>query len=214
MGTSGRWLRSLLTMQGAVAVAAFSLAALAGAGYVPPKAAEASVLGFEPKLESTEADHLDAESALSEKSEVLSKSSLGRVDTRPAFRSPAPLPARPRKVVKRVLRMRTTMRPAPRPVAPQPPAAGWRTAVASWYGPGFYGRRMAGGGTLTVSSMIVAHRTLPFGTRIQFEYVGRTCTAVVMDRGPFIGGRSFDLGPGVARALGFGGVHAVRYRIL
>ena len=73
---------------------------------------------------------------------------------------------------------------------------------------------MAGGGKLTTTSMVVAHRSLPFGTRIQFEYKGRTCTAVVMDRGPFVGGRTFDLGPGTAQALGFGGVGTVRYRIL
>ena len=92
--------------------------------------------------------------------------------------------------------------------------SGWQTARVSWYGPGFYGNTMAGGGTLTPDSMVVAHRSLAFGTRIQFEYNGRTCTAVVQDRGPYVGGRTFDLGPGTARALGFGGVGTVRYRIL
>jgi rare lipoprotein A (peptidoglycan hydrolase) len=90
----------------------------------------------------------------------------------------------------------------------------WKTARVSWYGPGFYGNTMAGGGTLTLTSMVVAHRSLPFGTRIEFEYGGRACVAVVQDRGPFIAGRTFDLGPGTAQALGFGGVGTVRYRIL
>ena len=67
---------------------------------------------------------------------------------------------------------------------------------------------------LTEGMMNVAHRSMAFGTRIQFEYNGRTCVAVVNDRGPFVAGRTFDLGPGTAAALGFSGVGTVRYRIL
>ncbi len=92
--------------------------------------------------------------------------------------------------------------------------SGWKTAKVSWYGPGFYGNRTASGHILTESSMIVAHRTLPFGTKVQFEYNGRTCTATVQDRGPHVSGREFDLGPGVARTLGFSGVGTVKYRII
>lgn len=93
-------------------------------------------------------------------------------------------------------------------------AGGWKSARVSWYGPGFYGRKTASGAVLTEGMMNVAHRSLPFGTRIQFEYKGRTCIAVVNDRGPFVGGRAFDLGPGTATTLGFGGVGTVKYRIL
>ncbi|MDP2181046.1 MAG: septal ring lytic transglycosylase RlpA family protein [Actinomycetota bacterium] len=93
-------------------------------------------------------------------------------------------------------------------------SSGWNSARVSWYGPGFYGNTMAGGGALRRDSMVVAHRSMAFGTRIQFEYNGRSCTAVVMDRGPYVGGRTFDLGPGTARALGFSGVGTVRYRVL
>lgn len=92
--------------------------------------------------------------------------------------------------------------------------SGLRTTRASWYGPGFYGNTMAGGGRLTRSSMVVAHRSLPFGTRVQVTYRGRSVTAVVRDRGPFVGGRAFDLGPGTAKALGFSGVQTIGYRIL
>lgn len=91
---------------------------------------------------------------------------------------------------------------------------GWRKAKVSWYGPGFYGNCMAGGGKLTKDSMIVAHRSLPFGTRIEFSYKGKSCIAVVKDRGPYVAGRVFDLGPGTKRVLGFGGVGIVNYRIL
>lgn len=91
---------------------------------------------------------------------------------------------------------------------------GWLRARVSWYGPGFYGHGMAGGGILQPDSMVVAHRSLPFGTRVEFAYKGNTCVAVVMDRGPYAGGRIFDLGPGTAAALGFSGVGTVEYRIL
>jgi rare lipoprotein A (peptidoglycan hydrolase) len=93
-------------------------------------------------------------------------------------------------------------------------SSGWNTAKVSWYGPGFYGNTMAGGGTLQPTSMVVAHRTLPFGTQIQFQYNGKSCTATVRDRGPHVAGREFDLGPGTAKALGFGGVGTVKYRIV
>jgi rare lipoprotein A (peptidoglycan hydrolase) len=97
---------------------------------------------------------------------------------------------------------------------PGPKGRGWHSARVSWYGPGFYGNTMAGGGKLRRDSMVVAHRSLPFGTRIEFSYKGRTAIAVVRDRGPFIHGRVFDLGPGVAKTLGFGGVGVVKYRFL
>jgi len=91
---------------------------------------------------------------------------------------------------------------------------GWNSARVSWYGPGFYGNTMAGGGTLTTTSMVVAHRTMRFGTKIEFSYKGRTCVAVVRDRGPYVSGRTFDLGPGTAKALGFSGVGTVKWRIV
>jgi rare lipoprotein A len=90
----------------------------------------------------------------------------------------------------------------------------WKSAKVSWYGPGFYGNTMAGGGTLQPTSMVVAHRSLPFGTKIQFTYNGKTCVAVVRDRGPYVGDRVFDLGPGTAKALGFSGVGTVQYRFV
>lgn len=93
-------------------------------------------------------------------------------------------------------------------------SSGWSSARVSWYGPGFYGRSTASGATLTQGMMNVAHRSLAFGTRIQFEYNGKTCVAVVNDRGPYVGNRTFDLGPGTAGALGFSGVGTVKYRIL
>lgn len=105
---------------------------------------------------------------------------------------------------------------APAQGAPDQQLAGtgeWGTAVASHYGRNFTGRG-ASGEQIGPYSMIVAHRTLPFGTLIEFEYKGKRCVARVADRGPHIEGREFDLGPGVARVLDFNGVHEVRYRII
>ena len=132
------------------------------------------------------------------------------VTSGPAQRANAPLP-KPKPKPKPA--------PAPRAETPTPSRAaadttGWQSAVASWYGPGFYGRKTASGAVLTENMMNVAHKTLPFGTQVQFEYGGRTVTAVVNDRGPHIAGRVWDLGPGTAKALGFSGVGSVRYRIL
>lgn len=90
----------------------------------------------------------------------------------------------------------------------------WRTAVASWYGPGFIGRHMANGEVLKADSMVVAHKTLKLGTKVEIRYNNRTTIAIVKDRGPFIPGRDFDLGPGVRSVLGFDGVHPIQYRIV
>jgi rare lipoprotein A len=91
---------------------------------------------------------------------------------------------------------------------------GWRTARASWYGPGFYGHGMAGGGTLQQDSMVIAHKSLPFGTLVEVSINGTSVVAPIRDRGPYVRGREFDLGPGVRRALGVWGVFTIRYRIV
>lgn len=79
----------------------------------------------------------------------------------------------------------------------------WRSdPEISWYGPGFIGNRTACGLTLTRSLIGVAHRTLPCGTRITFKSGGRTLTVPVVDRGPYVPGRIFDLTYGACKALG------------
>ena len=76
-------------------------------------------------------------------------------------------------------------------------------ADVSWYGPGFYGRRTACGHALTRSLRGVAHRTLPCGTQVTFRNPanGRTITAPVVDRGPYVAGRQWDLTGGLCVAL-------------
>lgn len=96
---------------------------------------------------------------------------------------------------------------APKPVATQPAVLGIAlgpagTVIASWYGPGFYGNRTACGQIYTPEIQGVAHRTLPCGTMLQLEFGGRTVTVPVIDRGPFIAGRTLDLSNATRAALG------------
>ena len=90
-----------------------------------------------------------------------------------------------------------TSEATPAPAAPMPaplldpPTAG--IVVASWYGPGFYGNRTACGQTLTTALQGVAHRTLPCGTLVHLRYGANEVTVPVVDRGPAILSRDFDL---------------------
>ena len=81
----------------------------------------------------------------------------------------------------------------------------YRVAVASWYGPGLYGNRTGCGGTLTTASVGVAHKSLPCGTRVTLRHRGRRMRVPVIDRGPYVGGREYDLTSAVAQRLGFRG---------
>lgn len=88
----------------------------------------------------------------------------------------------------------------------------------SWYGPGFYGNNGACGlvpGGIQKDTVGVAHRTLPCGTRVAFRYNGRTVIARVIDRGPYVSGRTWDMTHGLCVLLDHcftgGGVY---YRIL
>ena len=81
----------------------------------------------------------------------------------------------------------------------------YRHALASWYGPGFYGRRTGCGGTLGYSQLGVAHKTLPCGTKVTLRHNGRRVRVPVIDRGPYAGAREYDLTAATARKLGFRG---------
>jgi rare lipoprotein A (peptidoglycan hydrolase) len=73
--------------------------------------------------------------------------------------------------------------------------------VATWFGPGFYGKQTACGQTLTPAVVGVANRTLPCGTLVQVTYEGHRLTVPVIDRGPYGTGASWDLTAGAAQAL-------------
>jgi rare lipoprotein A (peptidoglycan hydrolase) len=89
----------------------------------------------------------------------------------------------------------------------------FRYAGASWYGPGLWGNKTACGSTLRPSTLGVAHKTLPCGTTVKFVYHGRALVTQVIDRGPYIHGRAWDLTKAASDALGFEGVGRVRYAI-
>lgn len=77
------------------------------------------------------------------------------------------------------------------------------SGIATWFGPGFYGKETACGQTLTPEVIGVANRTLPCGTLVKVAYKGHTLTLPVLDRGPYSHiGASWDLTAGAAEALG------------
>jgi rare lipoprotein A (peptidoglycan hydrolase) len=88
-----------------------------------------------------------------------------------------------------------------------------RSAGASWYGPGLYGRRTACGETLRPGTIGVAHRSLPCGTTVKFIYHGHALVTQVIDRGPYVKGRSWDLTNGAREALEFEGVDTLQYAV-
>jgi hypothetical protein len=77
----------------------------------------------------------------------------------------------------------------------------YRPVQASWYGGG---GSLACGGSLTSSTMGVASRTLPCGTLVRLRLGWRTVSVPVVDRGPYVEGREFDLTQATKQALGFG----------
>jgi rare lipoprotein A len=75
------------------------------------------------------------------------------------------------------------------------------SGVATWFGPGFYGKQTACGQTLTPAVVGVANRTLPCGTLVSVTYEGHNLTVPVLDRGPYSHGANWDLTAGAAEAL-------------
>ncbi len=90
--------------------------------------------------------------------------------------------------------------------------------IASWYGPGFHGRRSANGEIYNQNALTAAHRSLPFGTQVQVTNLNNNRSVVVRinDRGPFIRGRVIDLSAAAARTIGITqtGVAPVRIDVL
>lgn len=87
---------------------------------------------------------------------------------------------------------------------------------ASWYGPGFHGRKTASGAIFNQNQMTAAHRRLPLGTRARVTNLrnGKSVNVVINDRGPFIGGRIIDLSRAAAQRLAISGVGQVRVEAL
>jgi hypothetical protein len=92
---------------------------------------------------------------------------------------------------------------------PQP--EGSYVALAGSSGPAAFGRRTACGGTIRPETEGVAHPTLPCGARIFITFRGTTFLTQVVDRGPYVPGRQFDLTDALARRLGLRGVQVVHW---
>jgi rare lipoprotein A len=96
-------------------------------------------------------------------------------------------------------------------------SAAGRIVRASWYGGGEkLSSRTASGEHFNRGGLTAAHRSLPFGTRVQVTNVatGRAVVVRINDRGPFVGGRSLDLARGAAQAIGLHSTGAVKMVVL
>lgn len=101
------------------------------------------------------------------------------------------------------------------PTTPAPSPTVHKAALATWFGPGFYGQETACGQTLTPAVVGVANRTLPCGTLVKFSYKGHTATVPVIDRGPYAhNGAMWDLTSGAASALGMNDTARLNTRVV
>lgn len=89
------------------------------------------------------------------------------------------------------------------------------SGVASYYGPGFHGRRTANGETFNMNAMTAAHRTLPFGTLVKVTNLsnGKSTIVRVNDRGPYVGNRVIDLSVAAAKEIGSTGSGTARVNL-
>ena len=86
----------------------------------------------------------------------------------------------------------------------------YRSAYASWYGPGLYGGHLSCGGTLDAGDLGVAHKSLPCGSKVTLRHRGRVVRVRVIDRGPYVAGREYDLTEATAQRLKFTGHGAIQ----
>jgi rare lipoprotein A len=79
-----------------------------------------------------------------------------------------------------------------------------QVGTASWYGPGFHGKKTANGDTFNQHKLTAAHRTLPLGTAVEVTNInnGKSIEVTITDRGPYVKGRVIDLSRAAAIRLG------------
>lgn len=87
---------------------------------------------------------------------------------------------------------------------------------ATYYGPGFHGKKTASGEVFDMYKMTCAHRTLPFGTILIVTNISndKSVKVRVNDRGPFVKGVIIDLSMGAAKKIGLDGKEKVEIKIL
>ena len=95
-------------------------------------------------------------------------------------------------------------------------ARGAQTGQASWYGPGFHGKKTASGERFNPRALTAAHRSWPLGTRAKVTNLanGRVVLVKINDRGPLRGGRVIDLSRAAAQQLAMSGTAHVRIEAL
>lgn len=86
----------------------------------------------------------------------------------------------------------------------QPAAVYTQRGEASWYGPGFHGKKTASGERFNQHGLTAAHRKLPLGTKAKVTNLdnGKTVEVKINDRGPYVRGRIIDLSKAAAERLG------------
>ena len=91
-------------------------------------------------------------------------------------------------------------------------AGGIQVGKASWYGPGFHGKKTASGERFNQNALTAAHRSLPLGSQARVTNLnnGKAVLVTINDRGPFGGGGVIDLSRAAARQLAMGGTARVR----
>lgn len=92
-----------------------------------------------------------------------------------------------------------------------PEAVGWTTALAAPYGPSPGHRRTGCGLRFTAETLGVAHPVLPCGVKVFVSYRGTRVLTQVVDHGPAVAGRTFDVTVGLARKIGLRGTQRVRW---
>jgi rare lipoprotein A len=111
---------------------------------------------------------------------------------------------------------RGTPPPVQGPSARPAPIVQNEEGIASWYGHPYHGRPTASGEIYNMYGMTAAHRTLPFGTRVNVHDLenGHEVTVRINDRGPFVEGRILDLSYAAAQAMHMPSMAQVRLEIL
>lgn len=108
----------------------------------------------------------------------------------------APVPAKNRRVQGKAVRQANTRETSKKKVI---------RGQASWYGPGFHGKKTASGEIFDQGRLTAAHKTLPLGTKAKVTNLenGNSVEVEINDRGPYVGDRVIDLSRAAANALGF-----------
>jgi len=98
------------------------------------------------------------------------------------------------------------------------PTANVFVGAASWYGPGFNGKKTASGEIFDETKLTAAHKTIPLGRKARVTHWGngKSVEVLINDRGPYVEGRMIDLSHAAAKALGMidNGIAKVQVELL